>query len=1073
VWRVGAVAVVGIAISLIAGADSQASVTLTITGKNVSSEISLGSASVIAGTDTVLLNGRQLRRATDYTIEGRPPRLTLLHERPLETDTLTIVYTPWPSWITVTFGNPIPDASPAIHAIPQPPPESPLAGSNPVNALRFTGHKSFRVTTGPASSSAFGQSLDLSLSGELAPGVELTGAVSDRGYDPINGVANSRLDEFDRLYLRLKSTHLLAQIGDISLTGRQFDRPREVSGGSARVSFPTYAVEGTVARPRGQFKSVHLTGSDSYQGPYQPSNGLAAIVPGSDEVWLDGVRLERGANKDYVIDYATGRITFTAVHPIDSRSRIEIDFEPLSTQYRQELIAGGAGVASRDSSRQLSFWFSREGDDKGQSLISMTNDDISALGHTADTILARSGVVPDTAGDYRLLADSLPDTVWQYVGAPSGDHTVRFSFVGAGKGAYQFYGGDQYVFVGAGKGDYLPVILFAAPRRTETARLSGQLKSGSLGVIDADMRYSQSTRNLWSVNSASTDGTFHLLSWQKDWNWHGSPNSFRIRRQYQQADFVSTRRLDDPDLSRSFLLPSGLILGDTRSRHDAEVMLSPAKGLVITPSASRFELNHRFHATIYRVGAEGHPTNHLGFDAAWRELESRYNLSPLDGSGDARTLTLGSTYNRNRLTVHSDVEYDKRQNAYSSIPGGTKYVRSTTSLSQGKTSLRYEFYQEDSLIGAWTRSLTRHRLSASAQRNVGRFQVDGLVTRQWLDQPGNQDRSLLGRANLTFDDSRRRVSGLASYMISEEQRNERGFTYLQVDPGRGTYRLDNGRYIPDVFGDYIRLEEILSTVQRVRRGEKSFRFSKEGEQFVVRFNSTINEELLAAGRRTWWWVVPFVSDESQPYLYYQRTYEIEGRGFSVGSIYVLNVTAAEKVEKRMIVDQSRNRRDQRLRLALREPVQLWTLEQGIERFSSRRDIIYGDAGQSKGWRANVGVRRTIERGEATADASYRRSSGDSGESDLYALKLGGRLSVLGHGDLRFDTEMYRQALAGFTGVVSTVLTDNHEGTRGLTWTASVNYGLSGTVKVNVTLNGRYADTRPGQLFARSEVVAEF
>ena len=77
-------------------------------------------------------------------------------------------------------------------------------------------------------------------------------------------------------------------------------------------------------RPRGRFKSVGFRGQDRVQGPYRISadNVIESIVPGSENIWVDGHLLERGADKDYLMDYPAATVTFMPRNMIDSRSRI-------------------------------------------------------------------------------------------------------------------------------------------------------------------------------------------------------------------------------------------------------------------------------------------------------------------------------------------------------------------------------------------------------------------------------------------------------------------------------------------------------------------------------------------------------------------------------------------------------------------------------------------------------------------------------------------------------------------------------------------------------------------------------
>ena len=135
-----------------------------------------------------------------------------------------------------------------------------------------------------------------------------------------------------------------------------------------------------VARPRGRFESVYIRGINNKQGPYRinQNGSVLPITSGSEEIWLDGKVQKRGANHDYVIDYVTGEVTFNANHIIDSRSRIEIDYEPLLTNYKGELLHTNGGVVLIDSNLSVDFSWTREGNDKEQlHLGELSADDIN------------------------------------------------------------------------------------------------------------------------------------------------------------------------------------------------------------------------------------------------------------------------------------------------------------------------------------------------------------------------------------------------------------------------------------------------------------------------------------------------------------------------------------------------------------------------------------------------------------------------------------------------------------------------------------------------------------------------
>lgn len=1076
--RIRRALLIGLGIVIVDGIEVAGESRILIVSDSV---VAIDTFHIFPGTDTLRLNGRLLRRGVDYTFSDLPSVLILHRYTSGSADTLEIQYKEWPSWLTKSWGRPIDEPVTTSRPLPAP---SRVASVSPArsdnSSLRIAGAKSFRVTGGPGVGSAFGQSLDLAITGELSPGVQLSGAISDKGYDPINGVANSRLDEFDRIHLRLTSTHFVGQAGDISIRNLSPQlRSRDVSGGSAHVSFPTFSLFGVAARPRGRFQSVRLKADDGFQGPYQVAGSITAIVPSSEQVWLDGRQLERGADKDYSIDYPTGRITFGVSYPIDARSRIEVDFEPATTQYRQELFIGGAGVSSRDSSRTLAFNFSREGDDKDRSLTELSSDDQSALSGAGDSAVARSGVSIDTLGSYRVLPDSLPDTVWQYVGPGTGGYTVRFSFVGGGQGKYRYLGNDQYLFVGLNQGDYDPVILLRPARRTETIQALGRIIPVSGGRVDADIRFSRTKYNLWNPSLASTDGSYHALAVQQKWMWHGEENSVQVRRQYVDAEYSSATRFDEPDLARLFLTPVNQSVLGHRTRHDAEVELSPVTNILIHSSFSQLKNGSQFTSIRYGSDLKFRPAKSLNLSGGWREITADFSPTPSGRTGDGRSLIGKVLFESGQYSLSAEIEHDRRTNDYKDTAVGTRYLRELFKMGMGRNGVSYEAFREDSLTANWQRNLNRQRLSASVEQAIGKWRADGTVTHQWLDLITRQERNLLGRVQVGFDDPSRRFVFSSGYTLSDERRNARGYTYLQVDPGRGNYRLEDGRYIADPFGDYRRIEELLSDIQRVRKGERTFRFSKESPGFVIRGSSQINEGLLADSKRPWWWLVPFAARESAPYLFYDRRYELETKVISWRGIYVVNLSTTDSRESRLTVGQNRVRRDFRIRMVLREPVRRWILEQGGESFTTVRDQFYGDAGRSDGWRAFIGSKRTFDGGEFSIETGYRQAKGSSSasgldeKSKLTMFKSGVRMAVVKRGEVRFDSELYRQSLSGVVGAPSTVLTDNHEGKRGMIWTVSINYGLSRTLRLNMAINGRYSDNRPGRLFARSEMTAEF
>ena len=125
---------------------------------------------------------------------------------------------------------------------------------------------------------------------------------------------------------------------------------------------------------------------------------------------------------------------------------------------------------------------------------------------------------------------------------------------------------------------------------------------------------------------------------------------------------------------------------------------------------------------------------------------------------------------------------------------------------------------------------------------------------------------------------------------------------------------EDGGFIPDPDGNFIRVEELLSNQARVSRAEKAFYFTKDFDLLVLRLNSVVQEELHDEGERDIWWVVPFVSDVDQPYLYLSRRRDLDLRLMPVRGGYGVNVIASEEWEIREIGGDNKNRREEQLGL---------------------------------------------------------------------------------------------------------------------------------------------------------------
>ena len=63
------------------------------------------------------------------------------------------------------------------------------------------------------------------------------------------------------------------------------------------------------------------------------------VIPGSEAVYEDGQRQTRGETNDYVIDYATGELTFTSNRLITQDKRVTVEFQYRTNEFTRTIVA--------------------------------------------------------------------------------------------------------------------------------------------------------------------------------------------------------------------------------------------------------------------------------------------------------------------------------------------------------------------------------------------------------------------------------------------------------------------------------------------------------------------------------------------------------------------------------------------------------------------------------------------------------------------------------------------------------------------------------------------------------------
>src|SRR6267378_4370396 len=411
---------------------------------------------------------------------------------------------------------------PAATTVASTPGASAAAAGPSKASLLFSGSKSLSVEMGRGRDASLHQTLDLTVRGRVAGDVELAATLSDQQLPFQPDGTTRELQDLDRLLLSVRAPQGEVTMGDFRLDGGpgEFARlTRQLQGvrGQARIAGAKWDL--AAASAKGERGSIEIRGEEGKQGPYDlisrvPGEIPPGVVAGSETVWLDGAKLKRGADQDYVVDYGAGAVTFTTRHPITAESRIAFDFERANTNFRRSLYAAFTQGPISSSGRWYATYL-RDGDDPKSPIdASLTPENLRELGSLGDSAATSSGAryVGAGNGEYAWDQSDAVNPHWLHLGAGRGDYLVEFVSVGAGRGAYaDTLAADStrfYHYMGRNLGSYTPGRALPSPAEQQLFDLGGSARLFRAVHLEGEAARSGLDRNaLSSLDDGDNSGS--------------------------------------------------------------------------------------------------------------------------------------------------------------------------------------------------------------------------------------------------------------------------------------------------------------------------------------------------------------------------------------------------------------------------------------------------------------------------------------------------------------------------------------------------------------------------------------
>lgn len=426
-----------------------------------------------------------------------------------------------------------------------------------MDGLNKSGSISRGITFGNNQDVVVNSNLNLQLSGHLSNNIDILLAATDNNI-PIQPEGNTQqLQEFDKVFIQLSNQNSKLIAGDFQLARPQsyfmnFNKKAQgisfstllktnpESKDSAKLGF--YKTSLSAAVSRGKFSRNQIQGVESNQGPYRlrgaENEPFIIVLSGSEKVFIDGRLVERGQENDYVINYNTAEITFTAKQPITKDKRIVVEFQYSDKNYARSLVHFGNDFDTKKLKLHLHVY--SEQDSKNQplqqelspeqkQLLSSIGDTLSlAVVPSVDSVAFSNSEVlykkaDTTLGSYFYPKVFVYTPTRLYVTngvADSVHYRVTYSNVGQGNGDYRQVlstaNGKVFEWImpdtitGLRRGNYEPVVQLVTPKKKQMVTAGMDYIFNKYSKLNVEAAVSNNDINTFSSSDSDDDIGYSL-----------------------------------------------------------------------------------------------------------------------------------------------------------------------------------------------------------------------------------------------------------------------------------------------------------------------------------------------------------------------------------------------------------------------------------------------------------------------------------------------------------------------------------------------------------------------------------
>lgn len=465
-------------------------------------------------------------------------------------------------------------------------------------ALDYNGNFSRGLGFGSTQSVTLSSSFNLQLQGMLTKDLEITAAITDNNI-PIQPEGNTQnLQEFDKIFIQLRYKKHTVVVGDFDMNSPPSDYflhyTKKAQGGGYTGAFD-FKKQGVLKAhiaagiSKGVYATNTITPAEGNQGPYSltGANGESYIIvlANSESVYINGTKLTRGASQDYVIDYNSGRVTFTPRRIITADMRIIVEFEYSQLAYQRTMVDARLDYTRDRLNTFVDVYSEQDAKNQGQNQTLTANQKtfLASLGDSTQKAFYTG--VDTVAFDVNRVLYARHDTSYVVNGAVVRDtayaystdstkaiYSITFALVGQGLGDYSptqssangsvfAYSPRAVVGVSPNQqlthtGSYLPIVTLIAPQLHQmyTAGASYQIDkhnkvSAQVAMSNTDVNEFATTGKNHDLGAAAkvgytseiilkTDSGRPTQKLTLDFNYEFSQNTFRPIERFRSVEFT-------------------------------------------------------------------------------------------------------------------------------------------------------------------------------------------------------------------------------------------------------------------------------------------------------------------------------------------------------------------------------------------------------------------------------------------------------------------------------------------------------------------------------------------------------